>query len=112
MADTTVADFIEQAGGDSVKVVSADSARLRELLLGPDVTVTGEAGSETLSVSGLTAREIGQAAADAGIAVFELTPQAVSLEEAFMSLTGDTVEYRSNAGGAAQSGAPEGSVAA
>jgi ABC-2 type transport system ATP-binding protein len=112
MADTTVADFIDQAGGDSVKVVSADSARLRELLLGPDVTVTGEAGSETLAVSGLSARQIGQTAADAGIAVFELTPQAVSLEEAFMTLTGDTVEYRSNAGSASQTGAPEGSVAA
>ncbi|MEZ0068886.1 ABC-2 type transport system ATP-binding protein [Streptacidiphilus sp. MAP12-20] len=96
LADTTVADFIEQAGGDSVKVVSADSARLRELLLGPDVTVTGEAGSETLLVSGLTAREIGQRAADAAVAVYELTPQVVSLEEAFMTLTGDTVEYRSN----------------
>ncbi|WP_037602117.1 ATP-binding cassette domain-containing protein [Streptacidiphilus rugosus] len=96
LADTTVADFIEQSGGDSVKVVSADSARLRELLLGPDVTVTGEAGSETLIVNGLTAREIGQRAADAAVAVYELTPQAVSLEEAFMALTGDTVEYRSN----------------
>jgi ABC-2 type transport system ATP-binding protein len=96
LADTTVAGFIEQAGGDSVKVVSADSARLRELLLGPDVTVTGEAGSETLVVNGLAAREIGQRAADAAIAVYELTPQAVSLEEAFMALTGDTVEYRSN----------------
>ena len=112
MADTTVADFIERSGGDGVKVISADSARLRELLLGPDVTVTGEAGTETLTVSGLTARQIGQAAADAGIAVFELTPQAVSLEEAFMTLTGDTVEYRSNAGSASANGAPEGSVAA
>ncbi|MGD3112308.1 ATP-binding cassette domain-containing protein [Streptomyces sp. YGL11-2] len=97
LADTTVADFIERSGGDSVKVVSAGSARLRELLLGPNVTVTGEAGSETLVVNGLTAREIGQRAADAGVAVYELTPQVASLEEAFMTLTGDTVEYRSNA---------------
>ncbi|MEY9847582.1 ABC transporter ATP-binding protein [Streptacidiphilus sp. MAP5-3] len=96
LADTTVADFIESAGGDSVKVVSSDATRLRELLLGPDVTVTGAAGSEELQVNGLTAREIGQKAADAGIAVYELTPQVVSLEEAFMALTGDTVEYRSN----------------
>ncbi|MBF9070573.1 ABC transporter ATP-binding protein [Streptacidiphilus fuscans] len=96
LADTTVADFIESAGGDSVKVVSSDATRLRELLLGPDVTVTGAAGSEELQVNGLTAREIGQKAADAAIAVYELTPQVVSLEEAFMALTGDTVEYRSN----------------
>jgi len=95
LADTTVADFIDQAGAESVKVVCSDPARLRGLLLGPDVAVTGEAGSETLLVSGLTARLIGQRAADAGIAVYELTPQAASLEAAFMALTGDSVEYRS-----------------
>src|SRR5581483_6746230 len=95
LADTTVADFIDQAGAESVKVVCSDPARLRGLLLGPDVAVTGEAGSETLLVSGLTARQVGQRAADAGIAVYELTPQAASLEAAFMALTGDSVEYRS-----------------
>jgi ABC-2 type transport system ATP-binding protein len=95
LADTTVADFIDQAGAESVKVVCSDPSRLRGLLLGPDVAVTGEAGSETLLVSGLTARQVGQRAADAGIAVYELTPQAASLEAAFMALTGDSVEYRS-----------------
>ncbi|MDV9169698.1 ATP-binding cassette domain-containing protein [Streptomyces sp. W16] len=96
LADTTVASFVEQAGGESVKVVSSDPERLRALLAGPDVTVTGEIGTETLQVSGLSAREIGSLAADAGIAVYDLTQQAVSLEEAFMALTHDAVEYRSS----------------
>jgi ABC-2 type transport system ATP-binding protein len=96
LADTTVASFVEQAGGESVKVVSSDPERLRALLVGPDVSVTGEVGTETLQVSGLSAREIGRRAADEGIALNDLTQQAVSLEEAFMALTHDAVEYRSS----------------
>ncbi|OKI61845.1 ATP-binding cassette domain-containing protein [Micromonospora sp. CB01531] len=93
LADTTVAQFIRDAGGHSVKVVSGDPARLRELLLGPGVEITGAAGSEELEVVGLTARQVGSVAADHGIAVYELTPRSVSLEDAFMSLTGDAVDY-------------------
>jgi ABC-2 type transport system ATP-binding protein len=95
LADTTVASFVEQAGGESVKVACSAPDRLRLLVAGPDVTVTGEAGTETLHVSGLSAREIGRRAAEAGIAVYDLTQQTVSLEEAFMALTQDSVEYRS-----------------
>ncbi|MFG2907507.1 ABC transporter ATP-binding protein [Kitasatospora sp. NPDC048286] len=93
LADTTVQDLVRQAGGDVVKVVSADPARLRAALAGAGVEVTGRAGSEELLVTGRTAREIGLAAAEQGIALFELTPRAVSLEEAFMDLTRDAVEY-------------------
>ncbi|MFG2916993.1 ATP-binding cassette domain-containing protein [Kitasatospora sp. NPDC048298] len=93
LADTTVQDLVRQAGGDVVKVVSADPARLRAAVAGVGVEVTGRAGSEELLVTGRTAREIGLAAAEQGIALFELTPRAVSLEEAFMDLTRDAVEY-------------------
>ncbi|WP_377272882.1 ABC transporter ATP-binding protein [Peterkaempfera sp. SMS 1(5)a] len=93
LADTTVEDLVRQAGSDTVKVVSADPARLREVLAGPGVEITGAAGSEELQVVGLSARSIGTTAAEHGIAVFELTPSRVSLEEAFMDLTKDAVEY-------------------
>lgn len=93
LADTTVQELVRQAGGDVVKVVSADPARLRAVLAGHGVEVTGRAGSEELLVVGRTAREIGLAAAEHGIALFELTPRTVSLEEAFMDLTRDAVEY-------------------
>ncbi|WP_441246299.1 ABC transporter ATP-binding protein [Kitasatospora sp. McL0602] len=93
LADTTVARLIEDAGGHSVLVRTGDATRLRELLLGPDVEITGAAGSEELHVTGLTARQIGETAFDHGIPVYELTPQAVSLEEAFMAMTGESVEY-------------------
>ena len=42
----------------------------------------------------MTAEEIGRIAASHGIVLFELTPQTASLEEAFMELTHDAVEYR------------------
>ncbi|MDF9817030.1 ATP-binding cassette domain-containing protein [Streptomyces sp. SPB162] len=93
LADTTVSDLISQAGGDTVQVATADPARLREVLAGPGVEITGRAGSEELQVTGLTARAIGLKAAEAGIALFELTAKALSLEEAFMELTRDAVEY-------------------
>ncbi|GGV35461.1 multidrug ABC transporter ATP-binding protein [Kitasatospora herbaricolor] len=93
LADTTVQELVRQAGGDTVKVATADPARLREVLAGPGVEITGRAGSEELQVTGLTPRSIGLTAAEHGIALFELTARAVSLEEAFMDLTRDAVEY-------------------
>jgi ABC-2 type transport system ATP-binding protein len=93
LADTNVADLIRKYGGATVKVASADPARLREVLAGPGVEITGRVGSEELLVAGLSPRTIGLAADRCGIAVFELTPQSISLEEAFMDLTKDDVEY-------------------
>jgi ABC-2 type transport system ATP-binding protein len=97
LADTTVQDFVRDAGGDTVVVAGADPARLRQVLAGPGVDVTGRPGSEQLQVTGLPAREIGLRAAAHGIALSELTGKAVSLEEAFMELTKDAVEYHTSA---------------
>jgi ABC-2 type transport system ATP-binding protein len=47
-------------------------------------------------VQGLTAGQIGTAAWEARLPVFELTPQQASLEEAFMQLTDDSVDFRSH----------------
>ncbi|MFF4845219.1 ABC transporter ATP-binding protein [Streptomyces collinus] len=93
LADTTVRDLVREAGGDTVKVATNDPARLRDVLAGPGVEITGRVGTEELQVTGLSAREIGLKAAEHGIPLFELTGKAVSLEEAFMELTRDAVEY-------------------
>jgi ABC-2 type transport system ATP-binding protein len=93
LADTTVQDLVLRAGGDTIVVASADPAELRRVLAGPGVEITGRPGSEQLSVTGLPAREIGLKAAEHGVALFELTAKTVSLEEAFMELTKDSVEY-------------------
>ncbi|AZP14808.1 ATP-binding cassette domain-containing protein [Streptomyces aquilus] len=95
LADTTVDDFTREASGGGVKVATAEAARLRSLLAGPGVTISSSSAEELL-VSGRDAREIGRIAAEHGVALYELTPQAVSLEAAFMDLTRDVVEYQSH----------------
>jgi ABC-2 type transport system ATP-binding protein len=94
LADTSVDALTAQTSGEGVRVCTGDVGRLRSVLTGPDVTVTST-GAEDLLVSGLNARRIGKLAAEHGIALYELTPQSVSLEQAFMNLTRDEVEYTS-----------------
>jgi ABC-2 type transport system ATP-binding protein len=96
LADTTVSDLVRDAGGDTVLVGTDDPARMRQVLAGPGVEITGRAGSEQLTVAGLSARTIGTKATEYGITLYELTAKTVSLEEAFMELTRDAVEYQSS----------------
>ena len=95
IADTTVDEFVARAGGGGVTVRTPQAARLRELLLGPDITVTSQQ-SDLLKVQGLSAEQIGQTAWQTRLPVYELTPQQASLEEAFMRLTDDSVDFRSH----------------
>ncbi len=99
IADAPVADVIGGAGGDLVRVRSPQATRLATLLARPDVTVTaGE--QDTLEVTGISAVEIGEQAAGAGIVLHELTSIGASLEDAYMALTQNEVEYRT--GGSAE----------
>ena len=93
IADTTVEEFTERAGGNAVTVRTPQAAELRDLLLGPDITVTSEEPG-TLRVTGLDAEQIGITAWQAHLPVYELTTRHASLEEAFMQLTSDSVDYR------------------
>ena len=95
IADTTVEEFVASAGGSTVTVRTPEAARLRDLLLGPGISVTSDQ-SGVLHVQGLTAEQIGTAAWQARLPVFELTAQHASLEEAFMQLTDDSVDFRSH----------------
>src|ERR1700736_580165 len=95
IADTTVEEFVARAGGSAVTVRTPQAIQLRDLLLGPDVTVSSEQ-SGVLHVQGLTAEQIGTAAWQAHLPVYELTAQQASLEEAFMQLTDDSVDFRSH----------------
>lgn len=91
--DISMSDFIADASAKSVFVRSPQATELRDLLLGPNVSVTSTHRG-TLSVKGLSTDEIGAAAAAAGITLAELSPVMASLEEAFMAITKDAVEYR------------------
>lgn len=94
LADVPVADVVARAAGAHVKVRTADAAGLRALLTSPDVTVVTMAADE-LKVAGLSSEQIGRIAADHRIALFELAPVHGSLEQAFMELTRDAVEFGS-----------------
>ncbi|MEX0170517.1 ABC transporter ATP-binding protein [Streptomyces sp. LMG1-1-1.1] len=91
LADTTVDELVRSSGGASVKVVTPEPDRLRSLF--PGARITSE-DPDTLLVTGPDAPEIGRTAAAHGLPLHELTPQAASLEQAFMALTHDSVEYQ------------------
>jgi ABC-2 type transport system ATP-binding protein len=92
IADVSVDEFTKQASSDLVSVRTNDAAKLRDLLAGPTVHVTALSPSR-LEVIGLSSDAIGDIAAANMIALHELIPQQASLEEAFMSLTRDSIEY-------------------
>ena len=93
IADTSTSEFLSAASGNVVRLRSPQAAELRRLLVGPDVAVEAlEAGY--LEVRGLTAVQIGDLAAANGIALHELTPHQASLEEAFMDLTREEIEFK------------------
>jgi ABC-2 type transport system ATP-binding protein len=92
-----IADFIARASARGARVRSPQAARLRALLAGDGVTVTTREPS-LLEVQGLDAAEIGERAAAAGLVLHELIPREASLEEAFLEVTHDAVEYRTAAG--------------
>ncbi|MFJ9779645.1 ABC transporter ATP-binding protein [Amycolatopsis sp. NPDC101161] len=89
VADTAVSELVRGEGTVLVRTPDAGFARL---LVTAGATVR-EGAEASLVVSGLTSAEIGKLAAYHGVALAELTPQRVSLEDAFMDLTRDSVEY-------------------
>jgi ABC-2 type transport system ATP-binding protein len=91
--DTSVDDFIASASRHSVFVRSPDDARLRDLLCNDGIDVSSPAPGQ-LEVTGVTSDEIGRRASAHGLTLLELSPVQASLEEAFMALTHDAVEYR------------------
>jgi len=97
IADTSVEEFVNRASKNIVRVRSPQAERLRDLVVGSEVTVLAlEPG--ILEITGLTAEQIGDTAAANGVTLHELTPQQASLEEAFMELTRDDIEFRAGTG--------------
>ncbi|GIM89579.1 multidrug ABC transporter ATP-binding protein [Paractinoplanes toevensis] len=93
IADTSVSELMRAAGEGSVQVRAGDPVTLALRLSTAGATVR-EGLESSLLVSGMTAEDIGKLAAYHGLALSELTPQRASLEDAFMALTKDSVEYQ------------------
>jgi ABC-2 type transport system ATP-binding protein len=92
LADCPVAEFTGRHSGPQVLVRTPDAGRLAGVVTGEGARA--EPGTDgALTVTGMPAPRIAELAARAGIAVYELTPQRASLEQAFMELTADSLEY-------------------
>ncbi|RDI29613.1 ABC transporter ATP-binding protein [Lentzea flaviverrucosa] len=97
ITQSTTQEFIDSATGNTVLVRSPQLSKLGPLLVDKGFTVRDGADG-ALSVSGATSDQIGDIAAANGVVLHELSPQRGSLEEAFMQLTGDAVEYHAEIG--------------
>jgi ABC-2 type transport system ATP-binding protein len=93
IADRQVADLVNEGSHSYVRVRTPEPARLEPLLRSAGASV--ETGSDgALTVTGLAADAIGDLSAENGVRLHELTPLTASLEEAFMDLTRESVEFR------------------
>jgi len=93
IADTGVEEFIARAAPGMVRARSTDPEALAALLRSRDVAVS-EDGDGALAVAGVSTDQVGRLAGAAGITLLELTAQQGSLEEAFVDMTRDAVEFR------------------
>jgi ABC-2 type transport system ATP-binding protein len=109
IADAGVQEFIDGSSVQTVLVRSRDDATLASRLAERGATVQPATGGG-LTVTGVTSSVAGEVAFGAGIVLDELTPQRASLEEAFMEMTRDSVEYAAGVGAAAPPGGPLPSV--
>ncbi|HMD91788.1 MAG TPA: ATP-binding cassette domain-containing protein [Trebonia sp.] len=96
IADTSVASLIEAASGDRVSVRTAASAEAMTVLAHAGATVAAS-GPGVLAVSGLPAERIVAALTESRVPFGEVTAHRATLEEAYMELTRDSVEFRAGA---------------
>ncbi|MER7171798.1 ABC transporter ATP-binding protein [Streptomyces mesophilus] len=102
LADTSMAGFIRENSRSYARLRSPQQERLRDVLHAEGITVV-EAGNGTLEVDGTPVERLGELAAQHQLVLHELSPQQASLEEAFMQLTAESVEYHAHS----ETGAPD-----
>jgi ABC-2 type transport system ATP-binding protein len=98
IADTSVADLLAAASGDRVTLRTTARAEAMTALAhaGATVAVTDQ---ETLTVSGLPAEQVVTVLAEAAVPFSEVSAHRASLEEAYLELTSDAVEFRAGGPG-------------
>jgi ABC-2 type transport system ATP-binding protein len=103
LANAPTAEVVARGSGQSVRVRTPDADRLAALITdaggsvipGSNGGLSGDPDDTTpvLTVTGVPAARIGQLAASAAIVLHELTPQLATLEDAFLELTSDSLEF-------------------
>ncbi|MQA08539.1 MAG: ATP-binding cassette domain-containing protein [Pseudonocardiaceae bacterium] len=109
ISQSSTEDFVARASENTVKVRGPQLARLREALIDEGVTVRDDA--DEMIVSGLDSDRIGELAFQHNALLYELSPQRGSLEQAFMQITGDSVEYHTGLESEAAALTPEQALA-
>ncbi|MFC8679953.1 ABC transporter ATP-binding protein [Microbacterium ureisolvens] len=94
LADAELSELVSAWTSNTVRVRSPRLTELVAAVAGPDITVTATEPGRA-DINGVTAASLGDLAASLGIPVHELTPRTGSLEEAYLALTGEAVEYKS-----------------
>lgn len=94
IASASIDDLVRGATITTVTVRSPHAPRLAELLAGPHITISSDEPS-TLTIDGLTSDQIGEVAAANAVTLHELSTAKGSLEQAYMALTQDAVEFQS-----------------
>jgi energy-coupling factor transporter ATP-binding protein EcfA2 len=94
IADTSVDEFVRSSSQQSVHVRSPQAAELAALCRQAGATVQAGTDPDVIEITGMDSAEVGRLAAAHGIALSELIPVRASLEEAFMELTRESVEYQ------------------
>jgi ABC-2 type transport system ATP-binding protein len=97
IAETSVAEFAAQYQSEAVRVVTPTPQLLVTALTKAGLRPSVEDGG-AIVVTGLPTAQVGEIAAGASLTLHELTPVRASLEDAFMELTADSVEYRAHDG--------------
>lgn len=92
IADTDMADFIARNSANHIIVRSPHATELAQRLTGRGFRVE-PTDDGAMAVEGATLQQVGAIAGDAGLHVYELRGVEASLEDAFMRLTADSVEY-------------------
>jgi ABC-2 type transport system ATP-binding protein len=98
IADCTMKEFIARSSGASVRVRTPSADQLVRAVTAKGATASTD-GDGAVEVRGMSTEQIGDLAFGEGIRLHELTSVRASLEEAFMELTSDSVEYRADVPG-------------
>lgn len=97
IAQTTVEDLLKSASGNFVRVRSPQGDALATLLKAQGVAVVRQA-DDALRVTGATCEAVGELARANGLTLQELSAQQASLEQTYMELTRDAVDFRTAEG--------------
>jgi ABC-2 type transport system ATP-binding protein len=109
IADTSVDELRAAASGDRVTLRTTAGVEAAAVLERAGATVVAQAG-DTLTLSGLAAARVVSALSEGGVPFSEVSAHRATLEEAYMELTRDAVEYRASLSSAASSASGEGAA--